>query len=106
MPADTGYRDHIMEMLAPLGGLTSRSMFGGFGVFHEGDMFGLISGSTLYFKVDDSNRAAYEAAGSSRFKPMPYYEVPADVIEDGDKFSEWANIAIAIGHATAKKKGK
>ncbi len=106
MPADAGYHDHVMEMLVPLGGMTSRSMFGGYGVFQEGDMFALISGSTLYFKVDDSNRPAYEEAGSSRFKPMPYYEVPADVIEDRDNFKKWANIAIAVGHATAKKKGK
>jgi DNA transformation protein len=79
-------------------------MFGGYGIFHEGDMFALISGSTLYFKVDDTNRAAYDAAGSNRFKPMPYYSVPADVLENRDELHAWARTSIAIGHATAKKK--
>ena len=66
-------------------------------------MFALISKSTLYFKVDDSNLAAYEQAGSQRFKPMPY-EVPADVFEDTDKLTDWARTSIAVAHALAAKK--
>jgi DNA transformation protein len=71
MAADQAYRDHVMEMLSPLGGLTSKSMFGGYGIFHQGDMFALISKASLYLKVYDSNRAGYESAGSSRHAPMP-----------------------------------
>ena len=105
MAADKGFHDHVMELLCPLGGVTSRAMFGGYGIFHDGDMFALISGSTLYFKVDDSNRAAYEEAGSSPFPhAMPYYEVPAEVFEDATRLHEWASTAIAAGHATARKK--
>ncbi len=104
MTVDKGYLDHVMELLAPLGGVTSRAMFGGYGIFHEGDMFALISDSTLYFKVDESNLVAYENAGSKQFKPMPYYEVPADVMEDTALLQDWARTSIAIGHATASKK--
>ncbi len=106
MAADAGYLSHVMELLTPLGGVNSRSMFGGYGIFHDGDMFALIAGSTLYFKVGDSSIASYEAADSNRFQSMPYYEVPADIIEDTDRFQEWAGISIAIGHATARKKRK
>jgi DNA transformation protein len=79
-------------------------MFGGYGIFHKGDMFALISGSELYFKVDDTNRAAYDAAGSHRFVPMPYYSVPAEVLENEAEMNDWARTSVAIGHATAKKK--
>ena len=102
MAAD--YLAHVMELLTPTGNITSRAMFGGYGIFHEGDMFALISGDTLYFKADDSNRASYENAGSKPFRPMPYYEVPAEIMEDTEKLLQWARISIAIGHATAKKK--
>jgi DNA transformation protein len=104
MTADAKFLDYVMELLVPLGEVKSRAMFGGYGIFHEGDMFALISGSRLFFKVDDSNRAAYETAGSRRFHPMPYYEVPADVMEDSEKLTDWAGTAISVGHATAKKK--
>jgi DNA transformation protein len=79
-------------------------MFGGYGIFHEGDMFALITDSGLHFKVNGTNLAAYQDAGSKQFKPMPYYEVPAYVMEDTATLHEWANVSIAIGHATAKKK--
>jgi len=79
-------------------------MFGGYGIFHNGDMFALIAGSTLYFKVSDENIKRYEEAGSSKFTPMPYYEVPEDVMENEEMFLEWAEISIDIGHRTAKKK--
>ncbi len=104
MGVEKSYLDHVTELLAPLGEVSSRAMFGGYGIFHEGDMFALISGSTLYFKVNDSNRAVYEAAGSKQFKPMPYYEVPAEVLEDETALHDWAHASIAVGHATAKKK--
>ncbi len=80
-------------------------MFGGYGIFHEGVMFALISNDTLYFKVNESNRDAYERAGS---KPFPhgisYWEVPSEVLEDTTKLHEWANISIAIAQAADRKK--
>ncbi len=105
MQADVGYHDYIMEVLAPIGDVTGRAMFGGYGIFHQGDMFAIIAGSTLYFKVNDTNRADYEAVGSKQFPhSMPYWEVPAEVIEDTAKLHKWARTSIVIGHATAKKK--
>ncbi len=99
------YRDSVMEMLKPLGQVTARAMFGGYGVFEGADMFALISGSALFFKVDESNRAGYETAGSQRYGPMPYFKVPPTILEDTGAFQEWARAAIAVGHTTSKKKG-
>ena len=47
---------------------------------------------------------AYEDADSEQFRNMPYYEVPADVLEDAEELLEWARTAIDVGHATATKK--
>jgi len=104
MTTDKDFLNHVMDLLAPLDGISSRAMFGGFGIFHEGDMFALITNSGLHFKVNETNLAAYQEAGSKQFKPMPYYEVPADVLEDRTMLLESAEISIAVGHATAKKK--
>ncbi len=104
MAGDEGFLQHVMELLEPIRGVTSRAMFGGYGIFHDDDMFALISSSTLYFKVDETNLARYEEAGSEKFNPMPYYQVPEDVMESREDFLEWAEVSIDIGHKTAKKK--
>ena len=105
MKANTGYTDYVMDQLTPLGGIGGRAMFGGYGIFHEGVMFAIISDDTLYFKVNDSNRAVYESAGSWSFPhSRSYYEVPADVLDDTARLQEWARAALAVGHATVKKK--
>ena len=104
--ADVSYFNYVMERLEPIGSISGRTMFGGHGIFHGGDMFALISGSTLYFKVNELNLTTYENAGSKQFKPMPYYEVPVEIMEDISLLHEWARTSITIGHATAKKKRK
>ena len=99
------YLHFVMDRLSPLGGVSSRAMFGGYGIFHQGLMFALISEDILYFKVDDSNRERYKKAES---KPFPhgisYWEVPSEVLEDNDKLHEWANTSIAIANNKVAKK--
>jgi DNA transformation protein len=104
MPASKEFLDLVLEKLAPLGAVTGKSMFGGFGVFHEGEMFGLISNDVLYLKADDSNREEYEKSGSRQYKPMPYWNVPADVFEDNAELVKWAQKSVTIAHAAPKKK--
>ena len=101
------FLNFVMEKLLPLCYIKSRAMFGGYGIFHEGLMFALISDGVLYFKVDDSNREMYQEAGSSIFPHgISYWEVPSDVFEDAAKLYEWAEISIRIAQAKASKKRK
>ncbi|MDA0769227.1 MAG: hypothetical protein BZY79_01760 [SAR202 cluster bacterium Casp-Chloro-G4] len=104
MVVEENYLEHVKDLLSSIEGVTYRVMFGGYGVFHEGDMFALISGADpmLYFKVGDLNRDAFKAAGGQRFGLMSYYQVPADVLEDSEKMRDWASEAIGVGHLTSK----
>ncbi|APV43907.1 DNA transformation protein [Dehalogenimonas formicexedens] len=104
MPAIKAFLEHVLEKLTSLGPVTGRSMFGGFGVFHDEEMFGLISNDVLYLKADDSNREDYLSRGSSQYKPMPYFRVPDDVFENSEDLSRWAQKSVAIAHAPPKKK--
>jgi DNA transformation protein and related proteins len=106
MAADPVFRDHVIELLASLEDVNSRSMFGGYGIFSAGDMFALISGTALFLKVDDSNRAVYEAASSNQYGSMPYFHVPTEVLEDQDKLLDWAQTSISVARAAPKKKRK
>lgn len=70
-------------------------------------MFGLISSDdVLYLKVDEDNRADYEAADMPQFMNMPYFQLPVDVLEDDDKLRKWTSKAVEIGIRTKKPKKK
>ena len=103
------YRDWVLEQLRHLGPVTARGMFGGAGLYCDGLFFALIAEDTVYFKVDDSNRGDFEAAGTEPFRPygddraMGYYEVPADVLEDPDRLREWAEKALAVARRKRRK---
>jgi DNA transformation protein len=97
------YLQYVLDQLDQLGPVISKKMFGGVGLFHQGLMFALISKNLLYFKVDDSNRQQYEERGLTPFQPfshkpmvMPYYPVPADILEDPEHCAEWAQQSFAI----------
>jgi DNA transformation protein and related proteins len=109
MRVTEGFREYVLEQLAGVDQVQARAMFGGVGLYADDLFFGLLAADTLYFKVDDSNRPAYEAAGMTVFKPyadramtMPYYQVPASVIEDSAQLGAWANAAIRAAMSARK----
>lgn len=105
MAADPAFVEYVIEQLEDAGEITHKAMFGGHGIWESGDMFALISSeSALYFKVDDESRPRYQDAGSEQFMNMPYWSVPADLLEDREQLLDWADEAIAVGHATASKR--
>jgi DNA transformation protein len=85
-------------------------MFGGLTFFAEGRAFALVAEDTLYFKVDASNRPDFEAAGMGPFlpfgdpkKPMQYYQLPEEVLEDPDILRVWMAKAIAVASKAKAK---
>lgn len=110
MPVSKEFVAYVVEQLAPLAQVTSRRMFGGVGLYANELFFGLIAQQTLYFKVDDGNRADYERIGSQPFRPFPdkqkfsmsYYAIPADLLEDADALSQWARKSVAAALAARK----
>ena len=106
-------RDFMLDQLAGLDGLRARAMFGGVGLYAGEVFFGIVAADVLYFKVDESTRAAYEAAGSKPFKPyadrtmtMPYYAVPIEVPESAPTLVEWARRAVGAARAGKAPRGR
>lgn len=102
----SGFREFVLGQLSDVRGLHARPMFGGIGLYADGVFFGIVAGDALYFKVDDTNRADYERAGSGPFKPyadramtMAYYSVPAAVVEDSADLVRWAKRSIALARS-------
>jgi DNA transformation protein len=104
MAVNSDYLDYVLEQLEQLGGVSSRRMFVGAGLYSDEFFFGLITDDVLYLRVDDSNRADYTARGMAQFRPyadrphlsMNYFEVPADVLEDAGELVNWARRSAAV----------
>jgi len=113
MVASDGFAEFLSEQLAPLGHITMRRMFGKTGVFCEGLMLGMVTENTLYFRVDDQNRAAFGEAAS--FPPLNYkkkgdmidlsfWRAPERLFDEPDELVEWARIALAAARRVAAKR--
>ena len=53
--------DYLLDLLKPLGGVSARRIFGGYGIFRDGLMFGLVADDQLFIKVDDVCRQDFES---------------------------------------------
>ena len=63
MALSAQYKSYVADLFSPLGHVNVRSMFGGGGVYYKETMFALISDETLFLKVDESNKPAFEDEG-------------------------------------------
>jgi len=107
------FRAFVLDQLGGLPQLRARAMFGGVGLYSGERFFGIVAADELFFKVDDSNRGAYEAAGSEPFRPvadrpvsMSYFRVPIEVLEDPSELTAWARAAIRAANAVPRPKRK
>ena len=104
----------IVENLQSLGPVLAKRMFGGHGLFLHNVMFGLIAWDTLYFKVDEVNRPAYDTRGLSPFSyvsqqgraaTMSYCEAPPEGLDEPDVLLSWAREAYAAALRAQPRNG-
>jgi DNA transformation protein len=96
---------HVLELLAPLGPVRARGMFGGYGVYCDDVIFALIVDDALYLRTDEANRPAFVAAGLEPFvylrkgeprSVVSYYQAPPESMDDSAAMAPWARDALAV----------
>jgi DNA transformation protein and related proteins len=113
MVASESFAEFLREQLAPLGRITMRRMFGKTGIFCDGFMLGMVRDNTLYFRVDDDNRAAFKEAQS--FPPLNYekngstidlsfWRTPERLFDEPDELVTWGRAALAAAQRVATKR--
>jgi DNA transformation protein and related proteins len=113
MVASDSFAEFLREQLAPLGRITTRRMFGKTGVFCDGVMFAMVRDNTLYFRVDEDNRAVFKEALS--FPPLNYekkggtidlsfWRAPGRLFDEPDDLVTWARAALAAARRVAAKR--
>jgi len=98
MPRDNSFKDYIVEdVLGHIDGITSKGMFGGWGIYLEGIIVGLIIDGELYLKADKELVAKYKKIGLYTFTytgsknkvyEMNYVSVPEETMEDREAIKE------------------
>jgi len=114
MARTNSYVEYTLELLEALGPVRARAMFGGWGLYQGGRMFGLIDEDRLYLKTDATTRATFESAGGEPFvydagngrKPvtMSYWTPPPDAADDAHALLPWARRAVDAALRAAQKK--
>jgi DNA transformation protein len=93
--------EYLAEVFQQFGTVRTRRMFGGYGVYHDDLMFGLVAYDTLYLKADDQSAQLFEEKGLSQFEyvkngtsmKMSYYLAPEEIFDDPEVARMWAQRA-------------
>lgn len=94
--------DHCLELLAPLGAVRSRRMFGGHGIYVDDIFIALIAFERLYLKADAQTRPQFERAGCEPFTydregepaSLNYLTAPDEAMESPHAMRPWARLAL------------
>lgn len=107
MASDLGFVEYVMDQFAADCSVTYKKMFGEFGLFSEGKMFGMICDDRLFVKPTDGGRTfiaeVVEAPPYPGAKPIFLIE---DQIEDAEWLSELVRITTRELPAPKPKKAK
>lgn len=111
--SNNGFVEYIMDRLSPLGNITSRKMFGGYGLYCNKIIFAIIVDDELYFKADTDLAKEYESVASFPFTyqkdekrvALSYWFVSIDIIEDEDSLKKWFDRSFEVAKVCKFKKG-
>lgn len=102
MAARDTFADHCAELLAPLGAVRVKRMFGGHGIYVDDVFIAIVQGDTLYLKTDTQSRPRFEAAGSREFtyrqqgatRSLGYWAAPVEAMDSPAGMRPWARLAL------------
>ncbi|WP_295641911.1 TfoX/Sxy family protein [uncultured Methylibium sp.] len=98
---------HCVELLAPLGAVRAKRLFGGHGIYVDELMIALIADETLYFKTDAQTLPRWQAAGGRAFvyesrragqerkvTAMSYWTPPDEALDSPSLLAPWGRLAL------------
>jgi DNA transformation protein len=111
MPAKA---DLFVDLFEAHGAIRPRPMFGGHGLFVDGQIIGIVVQGRIYLKTDDESRKAFVAEKCKAFTyqrgsdgngvSLRYFAIPERLYDEPEEFAVWARRAHAVTRAKPKKK--
>ncbi len=99
----------LTDLLAPLGAVRVKRMFGAFGVYLSEFFIGIVDEGQLYLKVDEQSKPAFEARGLPPFTiehrgrtlSMAYHLAPEEALTSFIQMKPWALLALQTAKRAA-----
>uniref|UniRef100_UPI00214DDDB8 TfoX/Sxy family protein n=2 Tax=Parapedobacter tibetensis TaxID=2972951 RepID=UPI00214DDDB8 len=93
MASDQKFVDYVIDQIENAGELTAKKMFGEYGIYSDGKIFGLICDNKLFVKPTKSGR---EFIGDVVEAPPYQGAKPSFLIEDKIDDKEWLSELVRI----------
>ncbi|MCR9016256.1 TfoX/Sxy family protein [Aquiflexum gelatinilyticum] len=93
MPSDQKFVDFVIHQIKNAGEISAKKMFGEYGVYSDGKLFGLICDNRLFIKPTESGR---EFIGNIVEAPPYKGAKPSFLIEDKIEDGEWLSQLVRI----------
>lgn len=113
MKRDSEYKDYIVEdVFGHIPGISARAMFGGWGIYLDKVIVGIIAEGELYLKADPQTVIKYKKLGCYPFSydrdgkiiEMNYMSVSLEVLENKELIKERINESYEMSVQNRKKK--
>ena len=98
MASSKEFIEFLHEVFESFGSIQAKRMFGGYGIYHDDLMFGLVIDNQLYLKGDAENLAFFEAQGLGPFiynmkgkaVQLSYHQAPEAMLDERELAAQWA----------------
>lgn len=107
---------YLLDLMQPVGPVHARPMFGGYGLYRDDLMFGLVSNDTLYLKADAETVADFKGLGLEAFSyrrrgrlcSLSYYRAPEGALESSEEMGVWVRkgYGAALRSAAEQRKSR
>lgn len=90
--------EFLKEQLTPLGSITCKRMFGGYGVFLNGQMIGIVQGDAIFIKKTninaDDERFNYQRQGKTVY--LNYVRIDELLLDEQDELIDLVKSFLSI----------
>jgi DNA transformation protein len=106
------FAHYCAELLAPVGGVQVRRMFGAHGLYLDGLFVAIVTHHLLYLKADAQSAPQFQDAGGKRFEYeakgrrmwLGFWTPPDEAMEAPHLMAPWARLAIEAALRSGKGK--
>jgi DNA transformation protein len=98
------YVQYVIEQLTPTGSILTKAMFGGFAIYKDSVIVGLIIDDQFYLKTNEDTEQDFRKYDSEPFTynkngkivQMSYWKVPGEVLENKEKMADFVYKACKV----------